>query len=780
MFDKLELFQENIEERASEKFMQHYFAKHMEFVKNGGKADHRNYQMNYLDRAFHRSQRAKRGNKYTIKKVREKALNQRKLNMLREAEEKAKQREEQKKLNKRQQADEKAKQREEQKKFQKEEKERRKLEDKELAAKKLRVEKRAQEKQRLLEEKENRRKARVKRKYEKIKTVAVAKRVRAAVRDETKIRSQGLLANCIAYVLSIEYQKRGLPHLHYLLWMDEESKPRYQNYDDYVQAEIPSRDEDPEGYALVLKHMIHGPNCNGASPCWRNESCSKRKPAVVRLQVHLPDLHLVYIKENNDRQPNENASRTTLTEFFNICQYDEFARTIYYSDAPKYYVWENKKWQRRKEGRRVVDHPEVFEANILTLIYTVSPNSGELYYLRLLLHHVKGPNSFESLQTVEGQVYPSFKAACKERGLLLDDNHWLQTMEDAERTRLLRAMRDLFTQANDQNMLINKNAINNTLRYIQDTLCATGKSLPDFELPLPQNQPNVIHCLDTGSSSLIFIDAPGGTGKTSLLKLILSKVRSSGQIALDVASSGIAATLMPGGRNAHSKFKLPLNVGENDFFVKRGNNTDVYDACIKESYLWRKFTKFHLKRNVRVQEEGDEYSQFLIKIGEDKIKKNGNDEIALPVDMIIPASNVDQCIEYIYPSFDNSVGMQKSVYWCHLMRHLEQQIISVLKHSPEKSKNIFSFNSVCVGTEATHYPTEFLDSLELSELPPHKLELKKGAPIMCMRNIDPPRLCNKTRLKIEELYDNLLFAKIIASQFRGVIVLIQRLNFFFI
>ena len=33
----------------------------------------------------------------------------------------------------------------------------------------------------------------------------------------------------------------------------------------------------------------------------------------------------------------------------------------------------------------------------------------------------------------------------------------------------------------------------------------------------------ICDCLDTGSSSLVFIDAPGGTGKTFLIKLILSK-----------------------------------------------------------------------------------------------------------------------------------------------------------------------------------------------------------------------------------------------------------------
>lgn len=56
------------------------------------------------------------------------------------------------------------------------------------------------------------------------------------------------------------------------------------------------------------------------------------------------------------------------------------------------------------------------------------------------------------------------------------------------------------------------------------------------------------------------MDAPGGTGKTFLANLLLAKVRQSGKKALAVASSGIAATLLNGGKTAYSTFKLPLAV----------------------------------------------------------------------------------------------------------------------------------------------------------------------------------------------------------------------------
>lgn len=56
-----------------------------------------------------------------------------------------------------------------------------------------------------------------------------------------------------------------------------------------------------------------------------------------------------------------------------------------------------------------------------------------------------------------------------------------------------------------------------------------------------------------GNGGQHFVDAPGGTGKTFLLQLLLATVRSQGEVAMAVASSGIAATLLPGGQTAHSR-----------------------------------------------------------------------------------------------------------------------------------------------------------------------------------------------------------------------------------
>ena len=57
---------------------------------------------------------------------------------------------------------------------------------------------------------------------------------------------------------------------------------------------------------------------------------------------------------------------------------------------------------------------------------------------------------------------------------------------------------------------------------------------------------------------VFFVDGPGGTGKTYLYKALIAKVRSMDLITVATATSGIAASIMPGGRTAHSRFKIPI------------------------------------------------------------------------------------------------------------------------------------------------------------------------------------------------------------------------------
>jgi len=72
----------------------------------------------------------------------------------------------------------------------------------------------------------------------------------------------------------------------------------------------------------------------------------------------------------------------------------------------------------------------------------------------------------------------------------------------------------------------------------------------------------VLESITNNQGHIFFIHAAGGYGKTFLCNTIAAEVRRRGQIALCVASSGIAALLLDSGRTSHSCFKIPLSIYE--------------------------------------------------------------------------------------------------------------------------------------------------------------------------------------------------------------------------
>ena len=74
-------------------------------------------------------------------------------------------------------------------------------------------------------------------------------------------------------------------------------------------------------------------------------------------------------------------------------------------------------------------------------------------------------------------------------------------------------------------------------------------------------------------------------------------------------------------------------------------------------------------------------------------------------------------------------------------------------------------------------PKEYLNSITLSGIPPHKLTLKEGSVVMLMRNLNPSLgLCNGTRLSCKSFSPHVIEAEIITGVHSNNRVLIPRIS----
>lgn len=648
-------------------------------------------------------------------------------------------------------------------------------------------------------------------------------------------------------------------------------------------------------------------------------------PPVEALEVHLENGERMYFNPDDERPNVADLSprNTKLTQFFKLCQEDEFALSLLYCEVPRYYRWiagKNGRWQRRKTGTEVEGYPDHKMSKTIGRIHTVSPKQEEAFMLRLLLTEVTGPTSFEVLRTLDGIVHPTFKSACRARGLLEDDNHLNLAMQEAEETLGADALRSLFciilvhAEPNNPKTLwenyqesMSDDIIyeyrrehpdeeieydcqfvtNQVLIKIEDKLLyMSGKSNSSYSLPEPERtrdsrsyemiretsyskrvlkkilenipklndeQKEIFEAfqlaLENGNGGFWFIDAPGGTGKTFLTSIFLAYVRDKGFIALAVASSGIAATLLIGGRTAHATFSIPLNLdkddkpvcnlGKNEAMAKvikecvlivwdectmshrkafeavdrllrdladeidkdkvmggklvimtgdfrqtlpvvpRGTVRDQLQACIKTSPLWHHVEPFHLSQNVRVQLSGDpdgaEWAKVLLQIGEGKLTKTGI--VKVPEHSYVKSEK--QLIEEIFPSLSTNYKNEDWLASRAILAPKNDAVTNIndmlLRQIPVDTRVYLSRNFLLHDFEAIQYPSDVLEGFKIPGVPDHRLHLKIGAPVILMRNLDPPKLVNGTRMIITKLDDNVIEAKILVGQFKGELVVIPRI-----
>ena len=210
--------------------------------------------------------------------------------------------------------------------------------------------------------------------------------------------------------------------------------------------------------------------------------------------------------------------------------------------------------------------------------------------------------------------------------LIENDDMWINCMDEAMNlytatscTNLLIAIlyenevanpRDMFDRYHDflmkdflyrcqqqQQQHPHEVALNDLLFAIQQGLQMKGKMNSDMDLPEPnynlvqqadlmaelidptadsfflENEPKlyeeqcsflnrVLHLLRNDEDGFLFLDAPGGCGKTLVLIVLIAGICCQSKVIFSTTASGIAAILLQNGTTSHKRFKFPIPIFE--------------------------------------------------------------------------------------------------------------------------------------------------------------------------------------------------------------------------
>jgi hypothetical protein len=110
------------------------------------------------------------------------------------------------------------------------------------------------------------------------------------------LMERDVLGKVVAYAKVLEHQKRGFPHNHILLWVEEtpdKGTPEWVNR--YISAEIPDLPEDDDRseaaeqmrrlHRIITTQNLH--TCTERTGCWVNGKCTKRFPKKYSYQTVL-------------------------------------------------------------------------------------------------------------------------------------------------------------------------------------------------------------------------------------------------------------------------------------------------------------------------------------------------------------------------------------------------------------------------------------------------------------------------------------------------------------
>ena len=191
--------------------------------------------------------------------------------------------------------------------------------------------------------------------------------------------------------------------------------------------------------------------------------------------------------------------------------------------------------------------------------------------------------------------------------------------------------------------------------------------------------------------------------------------------------------------------------------------------------------------NVADRERLESYSQFLMDLGDGTMETDETGCIQIPKEFLLPSNNPDGALQWVYGDkpdplpdtagsvfskseyerslIENSEYYKDKAILCPKNVDVDKLNAEMMKSLPGEEDRYLSADSVDLGDDTGLYvSTEFLNTIDLSGLPPHILSVKVGAVMMLLRNLNPKRgLCNGTRILITSTSQRLLYGVILTE-----------------
>ena len=163
-----------------------------------------------------------------------------------------------------------------------------------------------------------------------------------------------------------------------------------------------------------------------------------------------------------------------------------------------------------------------------------------------------------------------------------------------------------------------------------------------------------------------------------------------------------------------------------------------------------------------IDKDAEDYAKWLVSIGNGTAPTTSNevydDLVEIPENICMDA-NINELIDWVFPDIaihhDDPNWICERAILTPKNKDVNEINETIAKRFPGNEILIQSADDLVKEYEGVGIPNEYLNTLNPPGLPPHLLTLKKGMPLILLRNLNPSQgLCNGTKLCLKTIHNN--------------------------